>query len=112
AASPNNTGFNAVGTALGTGQTNTGNVSSFANPNFTTQSADVSQALFSGINSSANQQNQLTSAFNKYGSEQNKLDSWTQGVGNVCCFIFLEATNGQLPSYVTACRKYYYEQEP
>jgi hypothetical protein len=32
--------------------------------------------------------------------------------GNACCFIFLEALNGELPDYVRELRDYYYEKEP
>lgn len=33
-------------------------------------------------------------------------------LGDKCCFIFLEATNGQLPLYVRELRDYYYIMEP
>lgn len=107
-----NGGVNGVGIALGTNQPNQANVNSFANPNYTTQSADVSQSLLSGINSSANQQNKSQETFNWQNSERGKLDAGADAMGKICCFIFLEATNGQLPWYVRAARDYFYQREP
>lgn len=103
-------GVNPVGVALGTNQPHQG--TSFANPGYTTQSADVSQSLLGGINATGNQQQGAIDKFNQYNSERGKLDSWTQGMGNVCCFIFLEANNGTLPEHVRMWRDYYYNKEP
>ena len=43
------------------------------------------------------------------------LDMATQamsGIGSMCCFIFLEAYNGQLPESVRLCRDVHYQRHP
>jgi hypothetical protein len=39
-------------------------------------------------------------------------DYTNQAIGSVCCFIFLEAYNGQLPESVRLCRDIYYQSDP
>lgn len=38
-------------------------------------------------------------------------ESVTRGVGNVCCFIFMEAYNGTIPSYVRVARDMYWTEQ-
>lgn len=38
-------------------------------------------------------------------------ESVTRGVGNVCCFIFMEAYNGNIPSYVRVARDMYWTEQ-
>lgn len=104
--------FNPVNTALGTRQTNTGNITSFGMPNTGFATNDVMSGVPQIISGASNQQNQLSNEYNKWNSDRGKLDSWAQNMGGMCCFIFLEATNGKLPWYVRAERDYYYQQEP
>lgn len=78
---------------------------------------DNSQAL--GFGSSflgnqvgvANNQNNLLSEYNWRNSRGYALSDAGKNASSVCCFIFLEATNGKLPWYVRRERDYYYHKD-
>jgi hypothetical protein len=107
-----NGGVNPVGIALGTSQMNQSNANPFNTQNYSPQGNDPTNSLLGAVNQTANAQMGLQSEYNKYSSDKDDLDSWTQGMGNVCCFIFLESYNGVLPPHVRQWRDYYYEKEP
>lgn len=111
-ANQQNNPINTTALGLGTSQTNTGNITSFGMPNTGFATNDVMSGIPQMISGASNQQNQLLNEYNKWNSDRGKLDSWAQNMGGMCCFIFLEATNGKLPWYVRAERDYYYQQEP
>lgn len=71
------------------------------------QQTDVN-ALFGGISQGAfglqSQRNDIMS------QRRDKLDRFNET--NPCCFIFMEATNGELPASVRICRDVYYANEP
>jgi len=76
------------------------------------QALGFGQGMMGNMTSTQNAQNQLLSEDNWRNSRGYALSDAGKNASSVCCFIFLEATNGKLPWYVRAERDYYYQQEP
>lgn len=118
-----NNGVNPTQLALGTSQTNTGNVASFNTPTMTqtvnpTTPNNIAQGLMgnmvditNGFINPAAQSKFQNSALNQYKVNSDSLQNYSSMAG-ACCFIFLESYNGVLPWYVRVERDKYYEQEP
>jgi len=113
----NNTSWNPVSTALSqpdsSTQSNWG-TSQFAGTtkasgtNENTTSSDLMSSISSLLGSQMGYQ-YSANASNSFGGI---LSSQTSSIGDVCCFIFLEAYHGTLPWWVRECRDYYYRECP
>lgn len=66
----------------------------------------------SGLNSTAAANMGMQYQANQANSFGGILGSQTSAIGNICCFIFLEATNGLLPWWVRKSRDRYYMNCP
>lgn len=107
-----NNGINPTQIALGTSQANQG--TSFQNPNYNPLAGVGSSGngLLESLSGLSGSNMQLQAKNNYDNSSQGGYNTFTQGVGNACCFIFLESYNGVLPWYVRVERDRYYQQEP
>lgn len=77
-----------------------------------TQSYNLGSNLLGNMTGSTNTaQNNMWNA-SSTGSPIGVSNAVTSGIGNICCFIFMEAYNGQLPWWVRKCRDMYYKEEP
>ena len=114
ATSAQNTGFNGVNIAMG--QPNASTMSNFgtgqfSNTNAGTQNGSSNNAFnFGGgmLGNMFNSNNALTSA----AASQSNATSPAAYLGAVCCFIFLEAYQGSLPSFIRKSRDKYYSLQP
>ena len=101
-ASGQNTAFNPVNAAMASGNTSNNFGLSQFNP---TQANSNLTAPLSFGSSLGNQVAGVAAA-------QSSSGSGSGASGGLCCFIFLEATNGVLPWWVRECRDEFYEKEP
>lgn len=104
----------------GNGGVNTTNVA-LSQPQTSTQTNVGTNTIGTGTNSAGqllstlgtlgntNQQLQATNNFQNSG--QGIAASFSNGIGS-CCFIFMEAYEGNMPSYVRKCRDVYYRKYP
>lgn len=107
-------GFNPVNVALGQPNTSTGSnfgTSQFGGSNSSTSAGSAGNAFNFG-SGLLNQQNALNSSNNsltgQLGSTAMNTGSTSTYLGDVCCFIFLEAYRGKIPAAVRRGRDKYY----
>jgi hypothetical protein len=74
--------------------------------------AGVGQGTLGNLGGTYTNQQNLLADYNWKNSDRWAASDIGKNMGSMCCFIFLEATNGKLPWYVRAERDYYYQQEP
>ncbi len=118
ATSAQNTGFNPVNIALGQPNASTmGNfgTGTYSASNPSTQNASASNAYGFGsslLGNTTSMNNSATSG--AYGLAQaNSIPSYLNALPNVaCCFIMLEAYNGNMPWWVRKSRDHYYSKFP
>lgn len=112
-----NNGVNPTQIALGTSQTNQG--TTYKTPDMT---ATINPTTPNPQNPATDLLGNFTSLSNAYigpaaqskfqNSALNQYKTNSDTIGNYCCFIFLEATNGVLPWYVRVERDKYYNEQP
>lgn len=117
AANASTNAINPVNVALG--QPNTSTMSNFGAGQFqptsaTTGTGTAGNAFSFGGGLLGNQSSMMNAQTGASSALQqtNSIPSYISAIGGACCFIFLEAYNGELPWWIRKCRDYYYEQEP